>query len=119
MFIRVLTGKQPFAGTIPAPIGSQVFKQLFRQNGVAVFFALALLDPYQHPVRVAFDVMGFKADQFNDLKNSALQLVLLTTFPANRYDVEDKRKQINKYIVNNVFISFHLHRLVKCFFLVN
>ena len=72
MGIRVLPGKQPVAGTILAPIGSQIFKQLFGQNGVAVFFALALIDPYQHPVRITFDVMGLEAHQFTDPKTGTV-----------------------------------------------
>ena len=68
VFFRILAGKQPFAGMILTPIGSQIRKQFFGKNRVAVLFTLALLDPDQHSVRIAFDVVRFKTNQFTDPK---------------------------------------------------
>ena len=66
MVFRLLTGKQPFAGRIFAPINSQIRKQFVGKDRVSVLFAFALIDAYHHAVRITFDVSGFKANQFTD-----------------------------------------------------
>ena len=72
MVLRLLTGKQPFAGTIFTPISSQIRKQFVGKNRVTILFAFALIDAYHHTVSITFDVMGFKANQFTDPQPCAI-----------------------------------------------
>jgi len=73
-----LTGKQPFVGMIFTPISSQIRKQFVGKNRVTILFAFALFDAYHHTVRITFDVMRLKANQFTDPQPCAINGLLLT-----------------------------------------
>ncbi len=70
--LRLLTGKQPFAGAIFTPISSQIRKQPLGKNRVTILFAFAAIDAYHHTVSITFDVMGLKANQFTDAQPCAI-----------------------------------------------
>ena len=73
---RVAAGKQPASrqqraepAALPPP-GAQQFEQLRRQHGVAIFAALAALDPQQHALGI--DIADFERDDFGNAQPGAV-----------------------------------------------
>src|SRR5215470_1990835 len=58
----VSAGKEPGIRAIDPPIGPQILQEAWRQQGFAIFLALALCHPHAHPM--AIDMGDLEMDDF-------------------------------------------------------